>query len=85
MLVTKQPPCRVRGKRKRVVKFVQELELKVELRNSDLDRLTAEFVASDISVGPAATKELRTAYFDTPERDLHAAGVSLRLLRQDGG
>lgn len=64
---------------------MQELELKVELDKSDLERLAGETAASDLSIGPAATKELRTIYFDTPEHDLHAAGVSLRLRRQDGG
>jgi inorganic triphosphatase YgiF len=64
---------------------VQELELKVELSKSDVDRLAGEFAAGDLGIGPAATKELRTVYFDTPEHDLHAAGVSLRLHRQDGG
>jgi len=64
---------------------VQELELKVELDKFDVERLAGESVDSDLSVGPVATKELRTVYFDTPEHDLHAAGVSLRLRRQNGG
>ena len=64
---------------------MQELELKVELSKSDVDRLAGEFAAGDRGIGPAATKELRTVYFDTPKHDLHAAGVSLRLRRQDGG
>src|SRR5262249_17912717 len=50
-----------------------------------LDRFVGECVAGDLSIGPAATKELRTVYFDTPKHDLRAAGVSLRLRRQDGG
>ena len=65
--------------------FVQELELKVELDKSDVDRLAGEPAAGDLSIGPVATKELRTVYFDTPEHDLHAAGISLRLRRQNGG
>jgi len=64
---------------------VQELELKVELSKSDVDRLAGEIATGDLGLGPAATKELRTVYFDTPEHDLRAAGVSLRLCRQDGG
>jgi len=64
---------------------VQELELKVELDKSDVGWLVGEFAGGGVSVGPAATRELRTVYFDTPEHDLHAAGVSLRLRRQDGG
>src|SRR5262245_5834893 len=65
--------------------LVQELELKVELDKSDMDRLACKPAGGDLSVGPIATQELRTVYFDTPGHDLHAAGVSLRLRRQDGG
>src|SRR5215831_3539372 len=50
-----------------------------------MDRLAGEIATGDLGLGPAATKELRTVYFDTPEHDLRAAGVSLRLRRQDGG
>jgi inorganic triphosphatase YgiF len=64
---------------------VQELELKVELSKPDVDRLAGEVAAGDLCIGPAATKELRTVYFDTPQHGLHAAGVSLRLRHQDGG
>ena len=64
---------------------MRELELKVELSKSDVDRLAGEFAAGDLGIGPAATKELRTVYFDTPDHDLRVAGVSLRLRRQDGG
>jgi len=64
---------------------VKELELKVELNKSDVDWLAGEAAADDLSIGPATTQELRTVYFDTPDHDLHAAGVSLRLRRQDGG
>src|SRR5262249_2580267 len=65
--------------------LLQGLELQGELSKPALDRLAGECVAADLSIGPAATKELRTVYFDTPEHGLHAAGVSLRLRRQDGG
>src|SRR5262245_14714893 len=64
---------------------MQELELKVELDKSDVDRLAGEPAAGDLIIGPAATKELRTVYFDTPGHDLHAAGIALRLRRQNGG
>src|SRR5262252_11121973 len=63
----------------------KELELKVELNKSDVDWLAGEAAADDLSIGPATTQELRTVYFDTPGHDLHAAGISLRLRRQDGG
>jgi triphosphatase len=65
--------------------LVHELELKVELSKPDVDRLAGDFAAGDLSIGAAATTELRTVYFDTPAHDLHAAGVSLRLRRQEGG
>src|SRR5262245_743421 len=64
---------------------MQELELKVDLSKSDADRLAGEFAGGDLGIGPAATKELRTVYFDTPEHDLRAGGISLWLRRQDGG
>jgi inorganic triphosphatase YgiF len=51
---------------------VQELELKVELSKPDVDRLAGEIAAGDLSIGPPATKELRTVYFDTPQHGLHA-------------
>jgi inorganic triphosphatase YgiF len=62
----------------------RELELKVELSKSDVERLGGKLPASDLAVGPAATRRLRTVYFDTLEHDLHAAGVSLRLRNQNG-
>jgi triphosphatase len=63
----------------------RELELKLELSKSDVQRLGSELPVGDPSVGPTATKKLRTVYFDTPKHDLHAAGISLRLRRQNGG
>ena len=63
----------------------RELELKVELSKSDVERLGGKLLGGDLSAGPAETKKLRTVYFDTPKHDLHAAGISLRLRRQNGG
>jgi len=63
----------------------RERELKFELSKSDVQRLGGELPVGDLSVGAAATKKLRTVYFDTPKHDLHAAGISLRLRRQNGG
>src|SRR5262249_13469201 len=75
------------AKGKRIVGgcFVQELELKVDLSKSDVDRLAAEFAGGDLGIGPGTTEGLKTVYFDTPKHDLHAAGISFRLRRQDGG
>ena len=63
----------------------RELELKVELSKSDVERLRGELTASELAIGPPTGKRLRSVYFDTPEHDLHAAGISLRLRRHNGG
>ena len=63
----------------------RELELKVELSKSDVERLGGELPLGELGIGPATRKKLRSVYFDTPEHDLHAAGISLRLRRQNGG
>jgi inorganic triphosphatase YgiF len=63
----------------------RKLELKLELSESDVWRLGGELPVGDLSVGPAATRKLRTVYFDTSKYDLHAAGISLRLRGQNGG
>jgi triphosphatase len=63
----------------------RELELKLELSKSGVQRLSGELPIGDLSAGPAATKKLLTVYFDTPKHDLHTAGISLRLRRQNGG
>jgi inorganic triphosphatase YgiF len=63
----------------------RELELKVELSQSDVARLASELPVSDLAVSAPVRKKIRSVYFDTPDHDLHAAGISLRLRRQDGG
>src|SRR5262245_10532946 len=63
----------------------RELELKLELSRSDVERLGGELPQGEIGIGPPARKKLRSIYFDTPEHKLHAAGISLRLRRQNGG
>jgi inorganic triphosphatase YgiF len=63
----------------------RELELKVELSSSAIERLAGELPKTDLSIGPASTEKLRTIYFDTPAHGLHEAGLSLRLRSQDGG
>ena len=63
----------------------RELELKVELSKSDVERLGGELPVDELGIGSPRRKKLRSVYFDTPEHDLHAAGISLRLRRQNGG
>ena len=63
----------------------RELELKVELSKSDVERLGGELPGGELGIGPPTRKKLRSIYFDTPQHDLHAAGISLRLRRQNGG
>ena len=62
----------------------REFELKVELTKSDVERLIGSDGAPGIGIGPATAKRLRSIYYDTPEHDLHAKGISLRVRRQDG-
>ena len=62
----------------------REFELKVELTKSDVKRFIGTDGAAGIGMGPATTKRLRSIYYDTPEHDLHAKGISLRVRRQDG-
>ena len=63
---------------------MQQLELKVELSKSELKRLGGELRCEDLASGlPPGTRQ-RTVYFDTPEHNLHATGLSMRLRRQDG-
>ena len=63
----------------------RELELKVELSASDIARLASELPDTDLMLGPASTKKLRTIYFDTPAHGLHEVGITLRLRSQNGG
>jgi inorganic triphosphatase YgiF len=63
----------------------RELELKLELSRADVARLVGELPFSDLSPGPASRDKICSVYFDTPQHDLHAAGISLRLRRQKGG
>ncbi|MBB6252459.1 CYTH and CHAD domain-containing protein [Nitrospirillum iridis] len=54
----------------------QEIELKLAVKPEHLARLKA---APALVGGRAVTKTLRNTYFDTPEGELAARGVSLRL------
>ena len=61
-----------------------ELELKVELSDSDMKRLGGKSHYDELAMGRIPIKKLRTVYFDTPKHDLHAAGFSLSLRRHNG-
>jgi triphosphatase len=63
----------------------RELELKVELSESDVVRLSGKLPLSDFAIAPPSRRRVRSIYFDTPEHSLHAAGISLRLRRHDKG
>jgi triphosphatase len=57
----------------------RELELKVELSEPDVARLLSALPADEGAPGSVSPQKLRTVYFDTPEYDLRAAGISLRV------
>jgi triphosphatase len=57
----------------------EEVELKFELENADLDRLLSHPLVTGGHANAARTKLLRSTYFDTPDYDLRKAGVSLRV------
>ena len=63
---------------------MRELELKLELSDWDAKRLGGELRYGELAMGRNAIRKLRTVFFDTPEHDLHTAGFSLRLRRQNG-
>jgi triphosphatase len=65
-------------------KMPRELELKVEIQPSAFQRLTGARAVDGIAIGRPTTQRLRTVYFDTQKYDLHRAGLSLRLRRQNG-
>jgi inorganic triphosphatase YgiF len=61
-----------------------ETELKLLLEPADLRRLRRDPRIKALQQGRAATRRVRSVYYDTPERDLLRAGLALRL-RSDGG
>ena len=64
---------------------MRELELKVELTPADLARLEWRTPPADLSTSSPKRIRLRSIYYDTPKHGLHAAGISLRVRRQDEG
>jgi CHAD domain-containing protein len=62
---------------------MRQLELKVELSKSDMQRLGGKLRCEGLASGSPPSTRQRTVYFDTPGYKLHAAGLSLWLSRQD--
>jgi triphosphatase len=69
----------------RVGRMQRELELEGELSASAVQRLAGELPQTELTIGPALTKQLRTIYFVMPTHGLHEAGLSLRLRSQNRG
>ena len=59
----------------------RELELKVALTGPEMDRLQAHPILMQLAIGDPASRQLRSVYFDTPDRKLYGQGLSLRLRR----
>ncbi|MEX2298687.1 MAG: CYTH domain-containing protein, partial [Dongiaceae bacterium] len=59
----------------------QEFELKLHLPEGHVAAFHREPLLQRLARGPVATRNLRSIYFDTAERDLSKAGVALRVRR----
>jgi inorganic triphosphatase YgiF len=58
----------------------QEVELKLEVAPSELEKVLAHPLLGELSDG-ASTQTLHATYFDTPDHTLQQAGISLRVRR----
>lgn len=63
----------------------QEIELKLEIAPSDLEKLREHALFHDPDSDGAVTRRLHSVYFDTPDLDLHAAGFVLRVRQEKDG
>lgn len=59
-----------------------ETELKFDLRPGEVEGLRRSGAVDDLAVGKSETETLVSTYYDTPERALRAAAVSLRIRRK---
>ena len=62
----------------------EEIELKFQLDPAALDKLEQKLILRSRAKTPPAPQTLRSIYFDTPDRALRKAGLSLRI-REAGG
>jgi inorganic triphosphatase YgiF len=63
----------------------RELELKLELTPKELQRIAVHRGLEALTVGKPETHTLHSIYFDSPDHQLRAQGISLRLRSSDGG
>jgi triphosphatase len=63
----------------------QELELKLELTGEEFERALAHPVLKELAIDVQVSGQLRSLYFDTLDRRLHAQGLSLRVRRVGDG
>ncbi|WP_343068931.1 CHAD domain-containing protein [Azospirillum tabaci] len=65
------------------VSAVREVEMKLHLDPRDLSRVADLPALKAAAEGAPAVRDLRTVYYDTPDRRLFTGGIALRV-RQDG-
>ncbi|GIL00724.1 MAG: inorganic triphosphatase [Alphaproteobacteria bacterium] len=62
-----------------------EFELKLELGEDDIATIAGSAPLAEMTNGAACRRRLRSTYFDTAERTLERAGVSLRIRETEAG
>src|SRR5690348_5316049 len=61
--------------------LAEEIELKLSAPADAITAVSTHPAVAAVARGRPRTRRLSTTYYDTPERDLAAAGVALRLRR----